>query len=254
MRDFPDHFSAVAPSYAAYRPHYPGALFEWLAQRAGDRGRAWDCGTGSGQAAVALAAHFREVIATDPSLAQLGHAERARGVHYVGMTAEHAALADLTVDVVTVAQALHWFDRPAFYREVARVLKPGGMLAAWSYGVISVGTDLDAHVGRFYHETVGSYWPSERSLVDTGYAGIELPFREESAPRFEMEAEWTLSQIAGYLSTWSAVQRYRTARGDDPVPALMRQLAGRWGLPDSARTVRWPLVVRVSRRPEISAA
>lgn len=254
MNQFSDHFSVAASSYATYRPHYPPALFRWLADQAANRERAWDCGTGNGQAAVALAAHFAEVIATDPSVAQLAHAERATNVHYAATTAERAAIAEYSVDVVTVAQALHWFDRDAFYREVGRVLRPGGILAAWSYGLITLGADLDAPVGRFYHKTIGPYWPSERSLVDTGYAGIELPFREEKAPRFEIQAEWTLAQLAGYVSTWSAVNRYRDARAADPIPDLVRELAPRWGAAGTTRTVRWPLIVRTSRRPHPSVA
>lgn len=250
MSEFSDHFGAVAHAYASYRPHYPIVLFRWLADQVSGRGRVWDCGTGNGQAAVALASYFAEVVATDPSVEQLARADRTPGVHYVAATAERAALADRSVDAVTVAQALHWFDRPAFYREVARVLRPGGILAAWSYGLILLGDGLDAYVARFYRETVGPYWPSERALVDTGYAGIEFPFREEHAPRFQMEADWTLPQFAGYVSTWSAVSRYRAARGVDPVPPFISEIAGAWGRTDSVRRVRWPLLVRSSRRPE----
>lgn len=248
MGDFPDHFSVTAPSYATYRPRYPSALFAWLADQAADRSRVWDCGTGNGQAAVGLAAHFGEVIATDPSVAQLANAARTRRVDYVAMTAERAALADRSVDAVTVAQALHWFDRPAFFGEVERILRPDGIVAVWSYGTISIDPELDPEVARFYHETVGPYWPQERSIVDDGYAGIDLPFREESTPRFAMETEWTLPQLAGYVSTWSAVSRYRAARREDPVPAFMRAISARWGLPDTPRTVRWPFHVRMSRR------
>jgi hypothetical protein len=120
--------------------------------------------------------------------------------------------------------------------------------------LITLGADLDAPVGRFYHKTIGPYWPSERSLVDTGYAGIELPFREEKAPRFEIQAEWTLAQLAGYVSTWSAVNRYRDARAADPIPELVRELAPRWGAAGTTRIVRWPLIVRTSRRPHPSVA
>jgi ubiquinone/menaquinone biosynthesis C-methylase UbiE len=247
MPAFADHFSNTAASYASFRPHYPQALFAWLAQRAPARRRAWDCGTGNGQAAVALAAYFAEVIASDPSVPQLSHAEHARGVSYVAMTAERAALADHSVEIVTVAQALHWFDLASFYREVERVLSPGGAVAVWSYNKVTVAPGMDELITRFHDETVGPYWPAGRAMVNSGYAGIEFPFEEEAPPTFEMNVEWTFSQFGGYLSTWSAVSRYRAARGDDPVPAFMESLAPHWGDANASRTVRWPLVVRLGR-------
>jgi ubiquinone/menaquinone biosynthesis C-methylase UbiE len=249
MPTFADHFSVAAASYASFRPRYPTALFAWLATRVSNRQRAWDCGTGNGQAAVALASHFDEVVASDPSVAQLSHAERVGGVRYVAMTAEHSALADRSVELVTVAQALHWFDRAAFLREVSRVLRRGGALAVWSYGGLKIAPGLDELMTRFHDETIGAYWPAERAIVRAGYAGLELPFSEEATPTFEMTVEWTLSQLGGYLSTWSAVNRYRASRGEDPVPPMVESLRAVWGAPDATRTVRWPLVVRLGRAP-----
>jgi SAM-dependent methyltransferase len=248
MSSFSDHFSGVAAAYASYRPRYPAALFTWLAQLAPDRERAWDCGTGSGQAAEGLAAHFGEVAATDPSVAQLANAPRLNGVAYVAMTAEQAALADRTVALVTVAQALHWFNRRNFYREVDRVLRPGGVLAVWSYALAVTEPAIDAILGRFHSETLGPYWPAERSLVDSGYRGIELPYPELWAPPFQMDAEWDLTQLRGYLGTWSAVNRYRAERGADPVPALIRVVAEVWGDPAEKRPIGWPLALRVARK------
>jgi SAM-dependent methyltransferase len=248
MSSFSDHFSGIAASYASYRPRYPAALFSWLAGLAPDQERAWDCGTGSGQAAEGLAAHFELVAATDPSEAQLANAPRVEGVEYVAMTAEQGALADRSVALATVAQALHWFKREQFYREVDRVLKPSGLLAVWSYALAIIDPDVDTILGRFHSETVGRYWPVERSFVDSGYLGIELPYPELPTPAFEMESDWDLHQLGGYLTTWSAVSRYRSERGEDPVPTVMRTLADAWGNPADRRRFRWPLTVRVARK------
>jgi SAM-dependent methyltransferase len=250
MPSFADHFSVSAADYARYRPRYPRLLFDWLSLRAPGRERAWDCGTGSGQAAVALRDRFTEVVATDPSIAQLESAERAEGVEYVAMVAERCALRSHSVDLVTVAQALHWFDRDRFFSEATRVLRARGLIAVWSYGLVRIDAAVDPAVDHFYHETIGPYWPAERRLVDAGYAGIQFPFAHEPAPPFAMEARWTLGRLAGYLSTWSGVRRYRAARGVDPVPALVGELAGWWGEDRGkprARRIEWPLALRVGR-------
>jgi SAM-dependent methyltransferase len=188
------------------------------------------------------------VVASDPSAAQIANAARADGVHYLAMTAECVGIAKETVDVVTVAQALHWFSHEPFYREVDRVLRPNGLLAVWSYALATVAPDVDAIISRFHGETVGPYWPPERALVDSGYVGIDLPYPELETPRFEMAADWNLAQFGGYLSTWSAVGRYRADRRDDPIPPIMASLAGVWGEPSTTRRVRWPLTLRVARK------
>ena len=248
MTSFTDHYSADASSYARFRPGYPPALFEWLASVAPDRRRAWDCGTGSGQAAVPLADHFAHVVATDPSSAQLAHASRRSGVHYAAMTAERSALAAGSVNLVTVAQALHWFDRLAFYAEVRRVLTAGGVVAVWSYGLLTLrDPTLDDAVRRFHGKTVGPYWPPERQLVDDGYRTLVLPFTHVDAPAFSMQADWTLGHFAGYLSTWSAVKRARVATGIDPVPGVIESLREAWGGAQTVRRVEWPMTIRAGR-------
>jgi len=248
MASFPDHFSSTAAGYASHRPGYPVALFEWLGQVASRRAVAWDCGTGSGQAAVALAEHFDFVVATDPSTAQLTHAESHPRVRYAAMSAERSALATGSASLVTVAQALHWFDTPAFFAEVRRVLGPRGVIAVWSYGLLTLHDDvLDEIVRRFHGETMGPYWPPERRLVDEGYRALELPFTPLQAPTIAMEAHWTLEQFAGYLSTWSAVQRARTATGSDPVAGVVAELRAAWGTERMARRVEWPLTLRAGR-------
>jgi SAM-dependent methyltransferase len=248
MPAFSDHFGASARAYASYRPHYPAALFEWLCSVTAGRERAWDCGTGSGQAGVALAGRFAEVVASDPSVAQLANATPSPGLSYVAMTAELPALRTGSMDLVTVAQALHWFDRPRFFAEVDRVLRPNGVLAVWSYGLLTIDPSVDAHVGRLYRDVLGPDWPSERSLVDSGYAGVALPYAELPTPDVAMEADWSLAQFGGYLSSWSAVGRHRTRVGIDPLPAFMRDVTHAWG-PAATRRIRWPLTVRAGRKP-----
>jgi ubiquinone/menaquinone biosynthesis C-methylase UbiE len=248
MTSFSDHFSSSASGYASFRPGYPPALFAWLASVAPDRHRAWDCGTGSGQAAVRLADHFAHVVATDPSAAQLAHAFRHPVVHYAAMSAERSALADDSASMVTVAQALHWFDQPAFYAEARRVLVSGGVVAVWSYGLLTLrDASLDEIVRRFHGVAMGPYWPAERRLVDDGYRSLALPFEHVDAPPFSMHADWTLGHLAGYLSTWSAVQRARTATGADPVPRVVEALRAAWGPEEGQRRVEWPMTVHVGR-------
>jgi SAM-dependent methyltransferase len=245
---FPDHFSPVARAYAAHRPRYPEELFDWLAGVTPSRELAWDCATGSGQAAVALARRFERVVATDASAEQISAATPDARVEYRVSPAEASGLAPASVDLVTVAQALHWFDRAAFYGEVRRVLRERGLLAVWTYGASLFGDPaLDAIHRRFYVDVVGPCWPAERALVETGYATIDFPFEEIEPPSFAMEAEWPLESFLGYVGTWSAVSRFRRERGLDPVAPFAAELAARWGDPATARRIRWPLAVRVGR-------
>ncbi len=248
MAGFSDHFSAVAAHYADFRPSYPAALFAWLAAQCAGRTLAWDCGAGSGQASVALATHFARVHATDASADQIAHAERHPAVDYAISPAGHSGLADASADLVTVAQALHWFDLPAFYAEVQRVLKPGGVIAAWSYGVHTTeGDDVNALVRHFYESVVGPYWPPERRHVENGYRELPFPFARLVAPALTMQVQWPLARLLGYLGSWSATARLRQLQGSDPLPALERQLLPLWGNPAQARTVSWPLSLLVGR-------
>lgn len=245
---FQDCFSGHAADYARYRPGYPEELFHWLAQAAPDRDAAWDCATGNGQAALALAGHFHLVHATDASAQQLAAAPPHPGVRYALAPAEASGLADASVALVTVAQALHWFELDRFYAEVRRVLRPGGLLAAWCYGRLTIDEALDPLLDRFYRD-LGPWWPPERHHIDTAYADLDFPFEPVASPKFIMEAEWTLPALLGYLSTWSALKAYQAARPDDPLAALAQRLAERWGEPDRPRRVSWPLSLRVGRQP-----
>ena len=249
MANFKDHFSAVAARYAEFRPTYPAELFDWLASLCEEHEAAWDCATGSGQAAAGLAPHFARVVATDASAGQIAHASGPANVGLRVAPAESSGLADSSIDLVTVAQAAHWFDLPKFFAEARRVLKPGGALALWGYGRLDLPGGMDAIFLRFYSETVGPYWPPERKWIDDGYRSLDFPFSEITAPAFSIEVEWNLPRLLNYLSTWSAVKRYRAERGSDPLPALLAELQPLWGNPDAALPLKWPLFLRVGRNP-----
>ena len=243
--EFRDHFSGVAEAYATFRPQYPAELFAALAGAARQCGTAWDCATGNGQAALGLASHFERVIGTDGSAAQLAAALPHPRLRYLCALAEAAPLAAGSVDLVAAAQALHWFDSARFFAEARRVLAPGGIVAVWCYGLAEIDPAIDAQVHRFYADTVGPYWPPERKLVETGYRTVAFPFHELALPPFAIVQQLTLTAFVGYVRTWSATQRYLTARRHDPVPDLIRALAPVWG--SATRRVRWPLSLRAGR-------
>lgn len=243
---FKDHFSVAAHQYDHFRPRYPAGLIDFLADAAPARDLAWDCATGTGQAAVALAGRFERVIATDASAAQVHHATRHPKVRYAVAPAEDCGLADASADLVTVAQALHWLDLGRFYAEVRRVARPGAVIAAWTYSLADADPVVDPLVAAFYAQ-MSPWWPPERSHVEDGYRNLEFPFRAIHTPDFEVLEAWPLARLLGYFSTWSAVNRCRRDTGEDPVEALGRRLAKVWGDPAEARPVRWPLHLRVGR-------
>ena len=241
-----DLFSTQAADYARFRPRYPRALFEYLSSLCTSHERAWDCGTGSGQAAVALTPFFDRVVATDPSSAQLERAELHPKVEYRQVSAESSELKSHCVDLVTVAQAFHWFDQPRFFKEVRRVLRPGGVLALWTYPLSQVTPAVDRVVLKLYAEILGPYWEPERSLVESGYSGIEFPFVDIASPAFTMEEHWSLDQLRGYLGTWSALQAYQRQKGSNPLSLIDAELASAWG-GAGIKGIRWPLAVKVGR-------
>ncbi|MEW5904965.1 MAG: class I SAM-dependent methyltransferase [Pseudomonadota bacterium] len=242
-----DHFSAVAGQYAAFRPDYPPALFDWLASLVQQHELAWDCGAGSGQATVPLAERFAHVVATDISTAQLGGAPALPNVTYRIAPAEDGGLPDASCDLVTVAQAMHWFNLPQFYAEVQRVLKPQGAFVAWGYNRLLVqDAKIQTAVDRFYRETVGPYWPPERVIVESGYRDLPFPFARLTTPSFSLEKNWPLEHLTGYLRSWSAVARYQAANGHDPVALLAQELAALWPQGQSL-AIEWPLFVHAGK-------
>ncbi|HET6280558.1 MAG TPA: class I SAM-dependent methyltransferase [Polyangia bacterium] len=244
---FKDHFSGHAADYARARPGYPEALFDFLASLPWERGAAWDCGTGSGQAAAPLARRFARVVASDASAAQIARAPRAANVLFLAAPAERPPLPDASIDLITVAQALHWFDFAPFFAEVRRVARPGAAFAAWAYGNCRVSPEVDALYDHLYEQVLGPYWPPERAHVEQGYRTIPSPFAAMPAPSFVMDVHWDLAGFLGYVETWSATQRYRRQTGQDPLAPLRPALESAWGDPAAPRRIVWPLALLVAR-------
>lgn len=247
--NFKDHFSSVASRYAEFRPQYPPELFQWLASLPSRNDCAWDCATGNGQAATHLAGFFREVIATDASAGQIINSRPHGRIRYQVAPAENSNLPEASVDLVTVAQAAHWFDLPRFYAEARRVLRPGAPLAIWCYGTFKFGdAAIDQLMDNFYHNIVGPYWPPERRFIEEDYRTISFPLQEISAPQFNMQAEFTIERLTGYLRTWSATQRFEKEKGFDPVTEIEPTLASFWPA-QSTQSTFWPIHIRAGYFP-----
>jgi SAM-dependent methyltransferase len=243
-KSFADHFSETAPQYAAARPRYPVALFHFLAMLSPSTKQAWDCATGNGQAATMLADRFGAVLGTDPSQEMITSAQPHARVKY-RVAKYESGLRDESVGLVTVAQALHWCELDPFFAEARRVLVPNGLFAAWCYSNCRTEPAIDEVFDHFYTVTIGSYWPPERKHVEDGYRAIALPIDEYAVPAFEMVEDWTLGEYLGYIRTWSGLQKYVAARGEEQVLAFYAAVAESWGNPRRPKRVRFPLHFRV---------
>ncbi len=249
MSEFKDHFSQGSDQYQQYRPTYPLKLFSYLASRSPDTQLVWDCATGSGQAAIALADHFEQVIATDASQSQINNVQAHPRITYRCAAETDPDISDNSVSLITVAQALHWFNTNRFFDEVERVLKPQGALAIWSYNLLEVSSDIDTVIHDLYFNTIYDNWPPERRLVEDNYQSITLPFNEVEAPVFEMSLDWDYQQLVGYLQTWSAVKRYHKRTNTNPLDQHLTALQDAWGNPGLKQTIHWPLTLRVAIKP-----
>jgi SAM-dependent methyltransferase len=244
---FIDAFSDTARRYASARPAYPATLFQFLAELAPARHCAWDCGAGNGQAALGLAALFESVQATDASAQQIEHALSHPRVHYRVAAAEASDLPDRSVDLISVAQALHWFDLAKFYPEALRVARPGCVLAVYGYTWFYLSAQLDALIDRWLLRPIESYWSPDVRLLWHGYRTIEFPFQEITAPRLAMHLSWNLDQLLSYYLTWSATRSKIAAEGERFLADAYQALAAGWGDPQQARTVVMPISARLGR-------
>ena len=241
-----DRFSGHADLYAQYRIDYPPELYDFIGSLVQNRHIAWDCATGNGQVAGALADIFEQVEATDISETQLILAIKKPNIHYQTGSAEQAPFADNTFDLVTVAQALHWFSVDAFHREVRRVAKPGGIIAEWGYGLVKLNeASLDSTMLDFYRNRIGPYWDPQRAYIDDAYTTLPFPFLDAQRANFTARRNWTLERFLNYLRTWSAVRQYLYENESDPVTELGEELKPIWG--EGERDVAFSIFMRVGR-------
>jgi len=237
-----DLFSTQSKNYATFRPSYPASLYDFIFDKVRKFDTAWDAGCGNGQVAKDVAPMFRKVFATDISAKQLKQAVKVENVFY-SVAGETTSFDSRMFDLITVGQAIHWFDRDLFYKEVKRVGKPGGVIAVWGYSLLHVDPVIDEKLRHFYTQIVGPYWDAERQLVDEQYKTISFPFDEIRTPEFSFAIEWSLAELEGYLSTWSSVQKYIAAKGEDPVPAFISRITPLWE--SERKTIRFPLFARI---------
>lgn len=244
-----DHFSSTSREYSFSRPTYPDVLYRFLNDITPNKDMAWDCATGNGQAAIGLCKYFKNVIASDASKGQLEHRFNRNNIMYEMFPAEKADIQDNSVDLITVAQAAHWFDLDRFYKEVTRISKSNGVLAIWSYGMHKIDNDIDKireklNVGG---DILGRYWPRETDYVKEDYKTIPFPFIEISSPKFEMTVNWNLDDLVCYMQTWSAVKRFSTEKKFNPLNLIMEELERLWGERDKRKVVKWDINLIVGK-------
>jgi hypothetical protein len=249
--NFKDHFSDHSGEYSKYRPDYPSELFKFLSTITPGHNLAWDCATGSGQAAHGLVHYFQKVIATDASEQQIKNAVHHKNISYKVEPAHKTTIQTESIDLITVAQALHWFEFDRFHKEAERVLKQNAIIAVWTYNLLTISPEIDLIIQYFYHNIVGEFWPPERKFIENGYKNIPFPFHKLPSPSFRMSAKWTLRQLRGYMSTWSAVKRYRENKGSDPIESIEKKLTRLWDNGSDVMEVYWPLSILIGKKTAI---
>ncbi len=248
MENFKDNFSKQADIYAKYRPLYPDNLYSFLASLTKEHKLVWDCGTGNGQAAIGLAEHYEQVMATDPSEKQIKHCLAHPKVKYLVEAAENNSILTNSIDMLTIANALHWFNFDVFYEEANRVLKPDGIIAAWCYGIPTVSNDVNEIVNHFHYKTLNNYWVAENRLVEKEYTTIPFPFQKINAPDYFYEKQMTLYDFIGYLNTWSATQRFIIENKINPTDELFHKLLSVWTNANEEKTVTWKLILKIGKK------
>ncbi|TYP97476.1 methyltransferase family protein [Tenacibaculum adriaticum] len=248
MKNTLDKFSKQAAIYKKFRPTYPAELFDFIYSKCSNKDVAWDCGTGNGQVASILAESFKKVYATDISEKQIQNATRKENIFYSVDRAEKTSLPSNSIDLITVGQAMHWFDFAAFNKEAKRVLKPNGIIAIWSYGLLRVNTKINEIIDNFYTNIVGKYWNVERRHIDNNYDSIQFDFDEINiSEKFQIQVTWSLEQLKGYINTWSSVQNYMEQNnGNNPVDELIKEIAKEWKT--DVKQITFPIFLRIGNR------
>ncbi len=243
---FKDYFSTQSADYRKFRPDYPKEMIDFIVSKCAETNTAWDCATGNGQVAVMLSPKFNNIIATDASSKQIAMAVNMPNIEYKVATAENSGLPHSSVDLITVAQAAHWFNLPAFYAEAKRVAKPNAVIAVWGYANHSISVDIDNIVLKLYKDILHHYWPAERGIVEQGYKEIILPFETIETPLFTMAKQVNLHELIGYLNTWSATQQYIQANNNNPISIIFNELSEAWGNPNEIKNISWPVFLKLS--------
>lgn len=243
---FRDYFTKQSGNYAVYRPAYPDELFNFLSRVAPSNETAWDCATGNGQAANGLAKYFNKVIASDASAEQVGNSFENNKITYRVFPAEKADIESSSIDLVTVAQALHWFDVNKFYSEVRRVAKKGGILAVWMYDLVKIAPEINQILSKFDNDILKNHWPPERQLFYEKYASIPFPFEQINTPEFKMSAGWSFEDLTGFLGTWSAVQKFKDSVKSDPVELIRNDLQKAWGK-EKILKAEWDIILKAGK-------
>ena len=241
-----DYFSDQSKIYATFRPTYPDELYQFIFKHLKNKNVAWDCATGNGQVAQYLAPHFQGVYATDISQQQIDNATQASNIFYSVGKAEETGFKNNQFDLITVGQALHWFNRQAFYKEVKRIGKPDGLIAVWGYANLNISPAIDKPFMDFYNNTVGPYWDEARRLVEREYEGVEFPFQQIPSPKFQIKVNWTLERLSGYLSSWSATQKFIKTNGYNPVDKFIQSLSDLWK-PGESKSVTFPVFLKLGK-------
>ena len=237
-------FTRQAKQYVTHRPTYPEELINYLVSLVKVRERVWDCATGNGQLACLLAPHFEEVQATDISEEQLRNAKLHKKIIYSHSPAEKTNFKGNYFDLITVAQAVHWFNFGEFYAEVNRIAKHGAVLAIVGYGQVQVTPPINKVMEGFYWDMFGKYFTDNRQFVEKRYETIPFPYHELKAPEFSIKLKWTLKDMHGYLRTWSPVVKFMTEYRQDPTVKVIKQLEELW---EDEQQVSFPVFLRVGK-------
>ena len=240
-----DSYSEAGTLYRDFRPAYPEKLFRYLAGSCRRKEKAWDVATGNGQAAQGLAKYFKLVHATDPSPSQLKQAIPRENIEYRTAAENHPELRKRSIDLICVAQGVHYLNLEKFYQEVNRVLKKYGVLACWNYGLPSVEKGVDECINEFCNNILHSSWDAKRRKLEMNFRSLEFPLKESVTPRFEISTEWSLEHYLGFLKSMSAVRKYRQQAKQDPLLTLEEKLKSLWGNKEVKRNVVFPLFTKM---------
>lgn len=240
-----DNFSKQASEYSKYRPHYPDTMIDYLISFVKNKSKALDVATGNGQIAHKLSTVFEKVYGIDISQKQLDNAIPAPNLEYKLESAEKTSFDNQTFDLITVAQAIHWFDFDLFYKEIYRILKPDGIFAVLGYGLFSTNVESDVIIRNYYYNIIGPYWDEERKYVDKNYTTIPFPFDEIATDSFENHLTWSFDELMGYLETWSATQHYILKNNSNPLDLIREEFKISWEKND--KKVTFPLLFRIGK-------